>query len=365
MNPAIAPPVRQVLESVSYRPSVSIVMPFEPKMNAKADLAYRLKLAVDKVEREIRAGYDDELAILVLQKLRSIIKNLNFNTFKKSIAIFVSPVFEKVIYLDIVLQENIIVNGSFSIKDILSAKEELHKYLLLIVSGKSSKVYLGNSSTFIKVKSNVPDHIAAFRHDIHEKVANFADSDQRKETLLKKFLHATDEGLKLLLQAYPLPVFILAPKKVIGYFKSLTKHEKNIVGYIHGNYEESSEAQIKEALNPYLINWKSIKLHDLQQQMERAADSGKLASGLRDVWKQATQHKGRLLIIEKKFISPNKEVNNDQVIYMPNSTYTRYSCTRDIIDDIIEKVLENGGDVEFVDEGLLNEHNKICLIQYY
>ena len=35
------------------------------------------------------------------------------------------------------------------------------------------------------------------------------------------------------------------------------------------------------------------------------------------------------------------------------------------IDDIIEKVLESGGDVEFVESGLLNEYHHIALIHYY
>ena len=35
------------------------------------------------------------------------------------------------------------------------------------------------------------------------------------------------------------------------------------------------------------------------------------------------------------------------------------------VDDVIEKVLENGGDVEFVDEGLLKQYDHIALISFY
>ncbi len=41
-------------------------------------------------------------------------------------------------------------------------------------------------------------------------------------------------------------------------------------------------------------------MDDLCHQIENAADAGKLASGISDVWKQATLHKGHLLIVEKK-----------------------------------------------------------------
>src|SRR6185295_10158758 len=128
-----------------------------------------------------------DLSGLVIEKLRSIIKNLNFSSYKKSIAIYVSPVFEKVLYLDIPMDEKIMVDGSFQIRDLLYAKKELREYLVLVLSGKWSKVYLGNCAHFVKVKSNVPDHIAAFTHDFPDRTANFSDPAEKKEILLKKF----------------------------------------------------------------------------------------------------------------------------------------------------------------------------------
>ena len=365
MNPAISPEIRDIIESVHYRPSVSIVMPFEPKMSAKSVLTQKLKHAADQVEKEIKKNYTDELAVLVIQKLKTIIRNLNFSTFKKSIAIYVSPVFEKVLYLDIPLRQKIIVNGSFEIRDLLYAKKEVQQYLVLVITGKWSNVYLGDASKFTKVKSTVPDHIAAFRNDMPEKVANFSDPVHKKEVLLKKFLHHIDEGLKFLVHAYPVPVFIMATKKVAGYFKAMTKNEKSVAAYIPGNYKKATEEQLSHLLQPYLENWKKVKTADLFHQIERAADEKKLSSGIRNVWKQATQHKGKLLIVERNYLCPARQGTREAVIYMPAAPYNKFSYIKDAVDDIIEKVLENGGDVEFVEDGMLADHHHICLIQYY
>ena len=38
---------------------------------------------------------------------------------------------------------------------------------------------------------------------------------------------------------------------------------------------------------------------------------------------------------------------------------------KDVVDHVIEKVLASGGDVKFVQEGLLEEYHKIVLIQFY
>lgn len=365
MNPAISSDIHKVTTSLHYRPCISIIMPFEPKMSAKAELTHQLKCAADKVEKEIKANYPDDLGRLVIQKLRNIIKNLNFSTFKKSIAIYVSPVFEKVLYLDIPVEEKVMVDSSFEIKDLLYAKKELHRYLVLVLSGKWSKVYAGNSASFTKLKSNVPDHIAAFKNDPPEKTGNFSDPDHKKEVLLDKFLRHTDDGLSFLLHVYPFPVFVIGSKKVLGHFKMISKNEKNIAGYIPGNYTESSEQELSKVLKPYLDNWKKVKMDDLQHQIEKAVDAGKLSSGIRDVWKQASQHKGRLLIVEKNFKCSSEKSAREDVIFMPAEPYNTFSYIKDAVDDIIEKVLENGGDVEFVEDGALDQYGHISLIQYY
>lgn len=365
MNQVITPEIKEVVQAVHYRPAVSIIMPFEPKMSAKTEITQNLKLAIDKVEREIKQKYPDQLGRLVMHKLKKIIKELNFSTYKKSIAIYVSPVFEKVLYLDIPVEEKIIIDESFEIRDLVYAKKEIHKYLVVVLSAKHCKVYIGNTNTFVKIKSGVPDHTAAFIPDSPERLANFSDPSERKETILKKFLHETDKGLGFLLNTYQLPVFVMGAKKVLGYFKSTSDHEKNIAGYIHGNYEDATEDELKNILKPYVSDWKKLKIKDLLQQIENAAGAGKLSRGIQEVWKQASHKKGRLLIVEKNFMYAAEHGKNEETIYGTSESYNEWSYIKDAVDDVIEKVLEYGGDIEFVDEGLLNDYQHIAMIQYY
>jgi hypothetical protein len=364
-KPAIYPEIREVMESIHYRPAISVIMPFEPKMNAKAELTRQLKAATDKIEKDLEQDYPNDLAGLVMHKLKMIIKNLNFNTYKKSIAIFVSPVFEKVLYLDIPVEERIVIDESFEIRDLVYAKKEIHKYLVAVLSGKQCKVFIGNTNTFIKVKSNGPDHVAAVVNDVPERVANFSDPSDRHETILKKFLQETDRGLSYLLKVYEMPVFILATPKIAGYFKAITKNEKSIAGYIHGNYEEASETELKKLLQPYVNDWRKIKMNGLRGQIELAAGAGKLSSGIKEVWKQASHNNGRLLIVEKNYMYAAQHGHADDLIDEAAEPYNKFSHIKDAVDDVIEKVLEHGGDVEFVDEGVLNDLEHIALIQFY
>ena len=46
-----------VLQAPKYLPCISLIMPFEPKLGLKKELDYKLKIACDKIEKEINARH--------------------------------------------------------------------------------------------------------------------------------------------------------------------------------------------------------------------------------------------------------------------------------------------------------------------
>lgn len=365
MATKILPGADEILSAVKYMPCVSIIMPFEPKMSLKSELDYKLKLALSRLESELLASYTEEKALTVLRRLRALIKDLDFNTHKKSIAIFVSPLVEKIFYLDIAVEEKIIVDSSFEIRDLVYSKKEMHKYLVLVLSSKRTRIYLGNTNTFVRIVSNVPDHIAAYKNDVSERIANFSDPSERKEVMLEKFLRHTDDGLSILLKAYPLPLFVMGADRVIGHFKKITHNANRILGYVHGNYEEATEEELRKALQPEIADWKKVKQDDLLHQLDAAAGAKKLVAGMENVWREATHKRGRLLVVEKNFIYPAHLGNGEDIIYMEDHEAGNNFYIKDAVDDVIEKIFETGGDVEFVDAEVLKDYGRIALILYY
>jgi hypothetical protein len=346
-------------------PEISIIMPFDPKMVNKADLALSLKRACDKVEKKLLANYPAGKAFPILRKLKSMISRLDYSTYKISVALFVSLLVEKIFYLDIPVEEKVIVDDSFEIRDLVYSKKDLHKYLVLVLSGKRSRIYLGNTNGFERIVSHVPQHIAAYRNDVPEPVANYSDPSHRKEVMLDKFLRHTDNGLSIIVKAYSLPLFVLGAIRTLGHFRKITHNAGHILATVHGNFEEASEKEIRDALAPHIADWKKVRQQDLLLQMEEASGAGKLTSGIEAVRQYAAAGKGRLLIVEKNFISPVRHTLRTNAFSIQAQEADDRFYIKDEVDDIIGKILENGGNVEFVDEGVLKDHARIVLITYY
>lgn len=345
-------------ESIYY-PCVAMVLPIE---NGIISPEY-LKRLTDRIENEINTNYKRDKATYVIEKLQHALTKVNCGSSKKSVAIFVSPTYETVIHLDTLMEETIMVNDPFEIRDLVDSMQPADKYLVLVQSGQSFRVFLGGQNKLIKLKLSIPDNIEAYKNDIAEKTENFTDTTDRKEIMMDKFIHHIDKELDGILNKYPLPVFVMGTERMNGHFRKYTHHEKDIRGYIHGNYDDATPFQLGEVLRPHLTELKENSAKDLGQKIEQALNANKLVYGIDEVWRNAMDKKGRTLIAEHNYYYPHVVDENGNL--KSDTSAVNPSLVRDAVDVIIEQVLESGGEVRFVDEGFLKDLKQIALIQYY
>lgn len=96
-----------------------------------------------------------------------------------------------------------------------------------------------------------PESIEEVINDTPEKVANFTDPGMRRQATISKFLSRIDKWLATVIGTSAIPVFLLAPEKVAGHFKKITKHRKSIIGFIHGNFDDVTPAQLRQIMLPH------------------------------------------------------------------------------------------------------------------
>lgn len=144
-----------VLHLEEDHPNVSVILPFEPKMSVHRELELRLQRVLNQVEKGLIKTYSPEKVKPVADKLKALIRKIDFTSFKQSVAIFVSPAIEKIYYLDIPVEETVAIDESFDIRDLVYSKKDVHKYLILLLSEERSQVFLGNDAEFFCIVSNL------------------------------------------------------------------------------------------------------------------------------------------------------------------------------------------------------------------
>lgn len=154
----------------------------------------------------------------------------------------------------------------------------------------------------------------------------------------------------------------MGAKKVLEQFKKITTNERNIVQFIEGSYDQVKGEEIQNVILPYEFDWEKLKQKYLLNQIEKAKERKKLSIGINQVWTAATQNKGKLLIMETEYAT-SQPANGDESYYKMDFLCGIPFYIKDEVDELIEKVLESGGYVEFVEQATLKEYDHIVLIE--
>ncbi len=340
------------LETVPDCPLVCVIMSFEPKMKTKRELAIALGNALMKVEQQLLENFQIELAMPVIEKLRSIVGGLDYSTHKKSIAIYVSPVVEKIFYLNMEVKETISVDNSFTIRDLIKSKKEARECLLLVLDENESKVYFNSVETMSQVFAHRAESVLAGYEQPHNGGASFSD----------KYLHHIDRVLDILLPSFKVPLFVIGSKKISEQFKNITTHASSVVEYIDHAFGNLSPQELRLVMQPFTNDWPKIRKENLRRQLMHAFKEEKAVTGIENVFRQAMHRQGHLLLVEKDYKYPSGYGNENELIHNAIHPYNQLSYINDAVDDIIEKVLEENGEVEFVDKDVLGDYGPIALI---
>jgi hypothetical protein len=284
---------------------------------------------------------------------------------KKGLALYASPLFAKIYFLDTEVPERIIIDDSFEIRDLVFNRKEEKHYLLFVLSSEKCKLYMHTGQRLLPVKLEAPNSIDAYWNDDVERVSNFTDPVVYKSKQVEKFIRQMDKELMHVLNHHPLPVFLMGSKSIIGLLNSITHNKQHVKGVVEGNYEEASLDELSISLQPVYDGWKLQQQKELLHQIEEAANQKKLSVGIERVWKNAYEKKGRLLLVEKNFVAAGEHVAAGKIVYKPTIAQNDFHSSHDVVDDVIEMVIQNGGDVAFMDDGSLSGYDHIALIKFY
>jgi hypothetical protein len=328
----------------------------------KQELDMSIKNITAKVESMLIKEYTSQRAMPAIYKLKNVLKNLNYYTHKKSLVIFVSPLIEKVFYLGIEMNEKVSVDPGFKMADLVDLKKDKKEHFILILSDHFSRLFQGSNNELRLVKSNTLIENDESERKGNEHVRSLFPGVQEGLNL-ERFLNQMDVGLSIMLKSYPMPVFALGSKKMLDQFKKITKNEEFIVEYIDGYYDIATGCDLVNVTKHFLDNWYMIKDRFLMNLVEKSKLRNRLAAGLDDAKNATRENKADLLIIERIY---GRLMDTSEIYDSPkkeNDLFNPVFYVKDEIDELIEKIFENGGDVEFVSDGVLDNYGHLVLIE--
>jgi hypothetical protein len=336
-------------------PAVSILLSTHRTFPDNKQDSIRLKNLLTLAEERMYALYEKREVWPILEKLKAEEASIDPNYNLDSLAVYASPSMTKVFKLPVGVTDRVVVGEHFEIRPILKAQQQTEHYYILSITKNKVRLLLGLNDKIEKEIHNEDFPYLNIHHTTDNVKLQEADV---VDGLLKEFFNTADKRFKKYYYENPLPLILLGDERNIAFYQEQMDIKGLVIGTASGSYDEASDHHLVQVTQPLIKKY-------LEEQQEKALGDIALAQGkqlllvdLTDIYRAAADGRAATLYIEKNYFQPG--TIDEGVI-----TLSTDPSSEDVTLQIIDNVIEKGGNVVFMEGNTLNEFNGIALATRY
>lgn len=354
-----------LLKQIRGYPALTITLPTHRTSPARRQDPIRVRNLVTEATNRLLSELPKRQVEPLLARLEALIKTLNYRYTLDGLALFVNQDFGRSFYLPFEVKERVVVDESFAVRDLVYALNRSTRYWVLVLGEKPTRLYEGYRDTLIEIQEEGfplthtgPGGEAALPGGFGVRKSAYRDERHRQ------FFREVDAALRPFLLDDPLPLVVVGVDRFLSFFDEVSQHKDAIVATITGSHSKTSKPKLSELVWPLVEAWRVEQSRGYLAELDQAVGERKFVSTIGEAWRMAEQGRGKLLLVEKDFHYP-ATVDETGWHLQPPDTIVGPDLMDDAVDEVIKTVLEKGGKVGFLENGLLDDHQRIALILRY
>ena len=227
-------------------------------------------------------------------------------------------------------------------------------YYVLSLSEQTSKLYEAFRDTLIDIRNKgFPiDSSAGMNGTVEPALRN---------SQLREFIRTADQHFDHYFRQDPLPLVVVGEKNNLSIFGSVTSHQDVLIGTVEGDYAATSPHDLGKIVWPIVKQAMAGTSEQAMYELETAERTNNIASGIAAVGHLAGSGVCGTLFVEEDYHVKGGIRATDHSLMTAEALDIR-EVNDDAVDAIIEHVLAEGGNVVFLESGLLANFQKIALI---
>jgi len=231
-----------------------------------------------------------------------------------------------------------------------SLQRSIHYYVLSL-GEKKNRLYEGFREKLIDIQNkNFP-----FEFSID------TGSQSSRDTQIRDYLQQTNQRFSHYYEQEPLRLMVLGAQKNLAIFETLTTHQDLLIGMIKGDYTTTSPHNLGRIVWPVVKETISGVNENAMKELEIADKMNNVIFGIEAVGQLAETQTGATLYVEEDYhvIGSIQKTDRSPII---SRHVDLLQVIDDVVDIIIEKVLQRGGNVVFLNSGSLITYDRITMI---
>lgn len=340
-------------------PAVSVLLPTHRRAPENQQDRIRLRNLLVEVRKRLKADelVSPQVAEEISGTLEKAAEDIDLNHAMDGLALFAAPGGESHVFvLTEQVQERVALDETFLTRDVVAALTRPSSYWVLALSDKPSRLWSGHGEKLTEVETDG----FPMTHEPHVRTGERSGKfEAMPDERYRKFYREVDDALGAVQARDPRPIVLVGLKRNLVTFEEVTAYAASVIGEVDGGHENASGHELYGLVEPVLRDADARRQRTALTELDAALGERRYAGGLEEVWQLASQGRGAHLLVENGYHVAGR-VYEDRV-EVPTGDDDGADAA-DIVDDIIEHVLAHGGEVTFMPDDALADHDRIALI---
>ncbi|QXJ25190.1 hypothetical protein AGRA3207_006650 [Actinomadura graeca] len=346
-------------------PAVSVLMPTHRTAPGNRQDPIRLRNLLAEARRRLHedARVPADTADEVVRGLERAVEDADPRHAEDALVLFAAPGGEHHTFaIGQPVDERVIVDTGFATRDLVAAHSRVRRYWLLSLSDQGSRLWDGQGAELAEHTADgfpVEPAPAAEEGSGRHSPRGGQNGDERHRRMMREVSAALDH----VLARDRRPLIVAGVTRHQAFFDEAAGPHTAVAGRVDGSYEGASAGTLAEAARPALAAYEDLREVGVLAELEAARSIQRYGGGLCEVARLVEEGRGEHLVVERGYYAPAVRTRGELVPVegMPGVLHGA-DVVDDAVDDVIETALEYGGDVTFVADGFLVDHERIALV---
>lgn len=356
--------VRLVQQIMGY-PCISITLPTHRTSPQNRQDPVRVKNLVREAADRLLEEFPKREMEPLLIRLEKLAESIDYNNLLDGLVLYANQDYSHNFVLPFQVAERVVIDDTFFTRNLVHALNHTTRYWVLVLSEKPTRLYEGIHDTLIEVQEEgFPMTHAGPGGSKSLPGGQGVRKSAYRDEYHRKFFRQVDSTLKKFMDDDRLPLILVGVDRYLSFYKEVTNYPDMIIGEITGNHDKTSPQDLSKLIWPLIEEHQKEKRDQVLGVLYKAVSDRKVASEINDIWRKSFAGRGHLLLVEENFHFPARVDESGQHL-TPAEDVTAPDVIDDAVDEIIEAIISMGGEVVFMEDGQLADHQRMALILRY
>ncbi|HEY2158589.1 MAG TPA: hypothetical protein VGH33_23365 [Isosphaeraceae bacterium] len=345
-------------------PSISLLAPTHRTSPANKRDRIVVKNLVTDAQKRLSDEFKKREVAKVLQNLSKLVDRVDWEHSLDGLAIFASKDGATAVDLPFSVKPRLVIDATFATRDLVFTLNRALRYRVLVLTEKPTRLFDAMTNVLTEVTTKPFPMIhkgpgGASKLPGGQGINRSAARDEAH----REFFRKVDDALNAIQKEDHLPVVVVGVERYLAFYQEIAKDPAAIVGLVAGSHDDPNPAALGKLVWPVFKAGSTMQRTRALVRLKEAVSVNRHASGIPQVWRAAFEKRCQTLLVETGFEHPaDLDPHGDRLL--------RYSgrgaaALDDAVDDVIERVIADGGDVFFYDPGVLDLHQRIAAVLRY